>query len=239
MAKITRRRFLATGSVALGGAAASIALGVPRKARAAQGTRWGMLIDLRRCIGCHGCSVACKAENDVPLGVFRRRVRTLMKGGYPKARRFFLPVSCFHCEKPACLEACPQQAIHKTEEGFVLVDKDKCITKKKCVPACPYNNMFINPEEIKADKCTFCEHRVKQGLVPACVQTCTGGAISFGDLNDGDSDIAKAVKANGAKVLKPEAGTSPSFYYIGVEPGMEEQLFGKGQFKPESFETDR
>lgn len=235
---LTRREaFQAAGKAALGGAAVA-ALGIPGVARAAQAKQWGMLIDLRRCIGCKACSVACKAENDVPLGVFRRRVRTKMEGAYPAAKRHFLPISCFHCAKPTCLEKCPEKAISKEPEGYVVVDKDKCKTKKVCTVACPYSNMFINPVTKKADKCTFCEHRVKNGLVPACVQTCQGEAILFGDLQDADSDIAKAIKANKAEVLKPDAGTAPSFYYIGLPPGID-AILKRGQEKPETLDNDR
>ena len=248
MPATTRRQVLGTaGKAALGGVAALAALGpAGAVAAAAGGERWGMLVDLTRCIGCNACSVACKAENDVPLGVFRRRVRPLMAGSYPDTQRAFVPISCFHCEKPACLEACKKAdvgAIYKTADGFVVIDQEKCEKKKRCTFECPYRNVFINPVDDKAQKCTFCEHRVKQGVAPACVQTCVGGALTFGDLNDPNSGITKAIKANKAKVLRPDKGTSPSMYYIGLDADLEKQMVAllkkkRGQVRAAEMEND-
>jgi tetrathionate reductase subunit B len=245
------------GKVALGGAVAVLAPTTsPRQAKAAKERKWtnhwGMLVDLRRCIGCQGCTVACKAENGVPLGVFRRRVRSLMRGTYPDAERHFLPISCFHCEDPACLEGCAKHtcfkgqeetAIHQTKDGYVVIDKEKCgADKKPCMSACPYHNVFYDPVAGKADKCTFCDHRVKQGIEPACVQTCQGDALMFGDLKDPSSEIARVIAANETKVLKPKKGTHPSFHYIGLDPelqrGFEAKLKGK-RLKPTDLENDR
>jgi tetrathionate reductase subunit B len=137
MSERTRREFFKdTGSVALGGVVAAAT--VPGLASAAaEGGKsftkhWGMLVDLRRCIGCQACTVSCKAENDVPLGVFRRRVRSLMTGAYPDPKRHFLPISCYHCEDPKCLRACAKHkcyegqtetALYQTDDGYVLLDK--------------------------------------------------------------------------------------------------------------------
>ncbi len=245
MAEITRREVLGTaGKVVLGGAAAALAASGPARAAEAVGKKqFGMLVDLGRCIGCQACTVACKAENGVPLGVFRRRVRTFMTGAYPNPKRHFTPISCFHCEKPKCLTKCPEKAISKSPDGLVLVDKKKCTNKKRCLFACPYKNIFISPEDNKADKCTFCVHRVRRGVAPACVQTCEGGALMFGEISDPNSEIAQAIKANGAKVLKPEAGTNPSLYYIGlegeVEAGMRKNVKRRGQLKGRDLERDR
>lgn len=245
MAEIGRREALGNiGKAALAGVAGAVAIKSTARAAVKTPQQYGMLVDLRRCMGCQGCTVACKAENEVPLGVFRRRVRTFMDGSYPEAKRHFMPISCFHCKEPPCLKRCKENAIYKTEEGFVLVDPEKCKKKKRCLIACPYRNIFINPDTKKADKCTMCAHRVREGVLPACVQTCTGNALMFGDLNDPSSDIAKAVAANGAQVLKPEAGTGPSFYYVGLEPDVKEKMEKKilrkrGQLKPGELENDR
>jgi tetrathionate reductase subunit B len=257
MSKQTRRDFFKkTGGAVLGGVVVTAA--VPRLARAAEEGRtdwkkhWGMLVDLRRCIGCKGCTVACKAENGVPLGVFRRRVRSLMRGTFPDVKRHFLPISCFHCEDPKCLAGCAKHtcyegqtetAIFQSEDGYVLIDKEKCgADKKPCMSGCPYHNIFYDPVEAKADKCTFCEHRVKHGLVPACVQTCQGGALMFGDLKDPNSEIAKTIAANETRVLKPKKKTRPSLHYIGLDDDLqksfESKLKGK-RLKPEDLENDR
>ena len=257
MSEQTRRQFFkTTGTAAVGGVVAAAT--VPGLAEAAEEAgktwtkHWGMLVDLRRCIGCQACTVACKAENDVPLGVFRRRVRTLMTGSYPEVARHFIPISCYHCEDPKCLAACARHncyegqtetALYQTDDGYVLVDKEKCgADKKPCMTGCPYHNIFFDPVEGKADKCTFCDHRVKQGLIPACVQTCEGGALVFGDLKDPSSEIAKAIAANDTKVLKPRKRTNPSFHYIGLDPdvqaSVEKMIKGK-RLKPTDLENDR
>lgn len=183
--------------------------------------KYGMLIDLRRCIGCHACYVACQAENEVPSGVFRSHVRYYERGKYPEVRRYFLPVLCNHCENPACVKVCPTLASYKREDGIVLVDYDKCIGCGYCMIACPYGVRYFNPEKTNAvpykgvaDKCTFCVHRVDAGIVPSCVNTCIGRARIFGDLNDPESEIAQLVATQPVTVLKPEEGTKPRVYYI-------------------------
>jgi len=258
MAEHTRREFFKKGATAAFGGVVATAT-APRLARAVTESgktwakHWGMLVDLRRCIGCQACTVACKAENGVPLGVFRRRVRTIMTGTYPKATRHYVPISCFHCEKPACLDACAkldcyigqeESAIHQTDDGYVMIDKEICKPDKKpCLTGCPYHNIFYDPVADKADKCTFCEHRVKQGVAPACVQTCQGGALMFGDLKDPNSQIAKAMASNQTKVLRPKKDTKPSFHYIGLEPEVQqviERMVSKGKrLRPRELEDDR
>jgi tetrathionate reductase subunit B len=258
MSEHTRREFFKKGGqAALGGVV--VAASLPTLARGAPKApdewdqHWGMLVDLRRCIGCQGCTVACKAENGVSLGLFRRRVRTVMTGSYPDVKRHFVPISCFHCEKPACMEACEKldcyvgqkkSAISQTEDGYVVIDKDVCQPDNKpCLTGCPYHNIFYDPDADKADKCTFCDHRVKQGLIPACVQTCEGGALQFGDLKDPNSEIAKTIAANETKVLRPKKETRPSFHYIGLEPEVQrvvEGMVSKGKrLRPRELENDR
>src|SRR3990172_6214351 len=176
--------------------------------------RWGMVMDVRRCIGCHACSVACKAENEVPSGVFRTHVRYIERGNYPKVRRHFLPVICNQCDNPPCVHVCPTGASFQREDGLTLVDYDKCIGCRYCMAACPYGARFIHPELEVADKCTFCVHRLDAGIIPACVQTCIGRVRIFGDLNDENSEIAQLVGTNATTALKPGKGTRPQVFYI-------------------------
>lgn len=244
MSNIPRREVLGNmGKAVLGSGVVAAAVAGNTALAAEKKKRWGMLVDLRRCIGCKSCAVACKAENNVPLGVFRRRVRTHMSGAYPEADRHFTPISCFHCEDPGCLPKCKNEAIYKTEDGLVLIDPKKCKKTKRCQTGCPYRNVFVNPLTNKSDKCTFCQHRIAKGVTPACVQTCTGKALMFGDLNDSGSEISKAIAASDAQVLKPEEETKPSLYYIGLEPKIHEQLrtilAKKRQIRPNDLETDR
>ena len=143
--------------------------------------RLGMLIDLRTCIGCHACSVACKAEFDVPLGVFRDTVRYAESGSYPSAKRHFIPVLCNHCEDAPCLNACPTAAITRLKDGQVVINEGDCNVNRYCMAACPYGAIYIDPERNVAQKCTFCDHRTAQGLKPACVEACPTRCRIFGD----------------------------------------------------------
>ncbi len=176
--------------------------------------RYGMVIDLRRCIGCHSCSVACKVENDVPLSVFRSWVKVVMKGHYPNVSKAFLPSLCNNCDEPICLRNCPVEATFQREDGIVMIDPHRCIGCKYCIASCPYDVRFVNPLKRIVQKCTFCHHRVDAGLLPACVETCLGRARIFGDLNDPDSEISQVIASNPVQVLKPEMGTKPKVFYI-------------------------
>ncbi len=215
---VDRRSFLE--KVGGGAAGVAVAATLPRSAQAAVAKtetkpRYGMLIDLRRCIGCHACSVACKSEFDVPLGSTRSWVEYIEKGTYPNVRRSFLPRLCNHCTNPPCVDVCPAGATWKREEdGIVVVDPDLCIGCGYCVLACPYDARFMNPVTKSADKCDFCLHRVSQGLVPSCVNTCMAEARIFGDLNDPESEISKKIATNPVTVLHQEMGTEPNVYYI-------------------------
>ncbi|RZI40422.1 4Fe-4S dicluster domain-containing protein [Herbaspirillum sp. HC18] len=187
--------------------------------------RYAMVIDLRRCIGCDACMVACKAEFDVPLGVFRTWVPYKVVGKYPNVKKQFMPRLCNHCDNPPCVRACPVGATYKVEDGgFVLQHYDRCIGCKACMASCPYNARFMLPKSRTytditsvVDKCTFCHHRVTQGLAPACVQTCIGRARIFGDINDPKSEVSKLVANMPTQVLRPEEGTKPHVFYIGLD----------------------
>jgi len=176
--------------------------------------RYAMVIDLRRCIGCSSCTVACKLENATPEGNFRSWVVERETGAYPAVDRYNLPRLCNHCENPPCYKACPTKATVLAEGGSVLVDAAKCIGCRYCMAACPYTARFINKKVQAADKCTFCHHRTIHGLLPACVTTCVGHARFFGDRNDENSAVAKLLAANKTETLDPELGTGPQVYYI-------------------------
>ncbi len=182
--------------------------------------RYAMVIDLRRCVGCHACSVACKSENKVPLSVWRSWVKQIERGKFPNTQRHFLPRLCNHCDHPACVEACPTKASYQREDGVILIHEERCIGCKLCMAACPYDARFLHPDKKIANKCTFCAHRVDQGVVPACVNTCQGKARIFGDLNDPTSEVAKLVARESVQVLKPELGTEPRVFYIALDTGI-------------------
>ncbi len=181
-------------------------------------TRYGFLIDLRRCIGCRTCHVACKAENDVPLGVYRTWVKEVEKGTYPQARRQFIPILCNQCEEPACTTVCPVVATYRLPNGIVYIDPHRCIGCRYCMAACPYAVRFIHPERNVAEKCDWCWPRVREGFgPPACVSACPTGAMVFGDLDDPRSEISQILAREPAAVLKPETGNDPKVYYIALD----------------------
>ncbi|MEQ1568348.1 MAG: 4Fe-4S dicluster domain-containing protein [Myxococcota bacterium] len=176
----------------------------------------GFLVDLDLCMGCKACEVACKSENNVPVGSWRLRVKYVDSGTYPEARRAFTPMRCNHCSNAPCQRSCPVSALHYLDNGIVNIDKDRCIGCAACVMACPYGSIYMDPETNTADKCTYCAHRVEGGLEPACVVACPTGANLFGDLDDAESVISKYISEHGdARVRKPEKGTEPTHFYTG------------------------
>ncbi|MFZ5808797.1 MAG: 4Fe-4S dicluster domain-containing protein [Chloroflexota bacterium] len=220
--------------------------------------RWVMVIDLRRCIGCHACTIACVAENKLPPGVVYRPVLTQEVGVYPQVTMRFLPRPCMQCENPPCTPVCPVNATYKNEEGVVVVDYDQCIGCRYCITACPYaartfdfgqtylkdtpdNLPFLVGQSTADDyerngtafeygeirqrekdhspignvrKCHFCLHRVKEGLLPACVTTCIGRATLFGDANDPDALVSEMIAKPNVMRLKEDLGTEPRVYYL-------------------------
>ncbi len=204
--------------------------------------RMGMVIDLHRCVGCHTCSVACKVANNVPKETWWNRVLTdggeaidTLGGEYPNASIKFFPVSCQHCENPACVKVCPVGATYKDPAtGIVRQDYDKCIGCRMCMAACPYTGVrsfnweepqnYLDhnlgdadaPEHQKhvVEKCTFCYQRQARGEEPACMELCMARARFWGDLDDPESDVFKLVHSRESITLLPEKGTKPSVYYL-------------------------
>ena len=189
-----------------------------------------MVIDLRRCIGCQACSVACKAEADVPLKVTRSWVEYVEKGQFPNVGRSFLPRLCNHCSNPHSTRVCPTGATYKRpQDGIVVVDQGVCIGCLYCAQACPYGMRFLNPVTRFADKCDLCIHRVAKGVVPSCVNTCQGRARIFGDVNDVNSEIHRLINTHPVSVIRRQMGTEPNIYYIGLDTA-DENTRTKGQY---------
>jgi len=168
----------------------------------------GFLVDLHLCMGCKGCEIACKVENEVPLSTWRLRVKYVDVGSFPETRRTFTPLRCNHCENAPC---------DYIDNGIVNIDKERCIGCAGCVMACPYGAIYIDPETQTADKCTYCAHRVASSMMPACVVACPVEANIFGDIEDPTSNISKYIQSSqgDVQVRKPEKGTNPHHYYVG------------------------
>ncbi|HFC11577.1 MAG TPA: 4Fe-4S ferredoxin [Anaerolineae bacterium] len=179
-----------------------------------QDKNYGFVIDNRKCIGCHACSVACKSENEVPLSVSRTWVKYVETGLYPDATRHFQVTRCNHCANPPCVRICPTEAMYQRADGIVEFDSDVCIGCKACMQACPYDAIHIDPNTNTAAKCHYCAHRTEIGLEPACVVVCPEHAIISGDMNDPTSEIAHLLATQKVTVRKPEQGTSPKLFYI-------------------------
>lgn len=198
--------------------------------------RYGMIIDLKRCVGCYACVMACKAEHITPANVFWNKVIVEEKGTYPNARMTFLPVLCNQCAKPPCETVCPTGATYKRSDGIVAVNQDKCIGCGYCIVACPYRQRALNEKSAgyfkgkgltsleqtgykghtrgTVTKCNFCYKRLEQGKMPACVIACPARARIFGDLDNPESEAAQTLGRRSAQRLLSGMNTEPAVYYI-------------------------
>jgi molybdopterin-containing oxidoreductase family iron-sulfur binding subunit len=204
------------------------------------GRRWGMVIDLTRCRpDCNACLEACRKENNVAYhGDDRwdihwiRKVRLRKKTGAQETEKSVL-LMCNHCDRPPCAQVCPVQATYKRHDGIVIVDHHRCIGCRYCMIACPYNARFFNFKDNEewpnkdhprrshgvAEACNLCAHRLDRGKKPACVEACEGTgacALFAGDLNDLGSEVSRLIAGRAVKRIRPDLGTEPKVYYIGL-----------------------
>jgi molybdopterin-containing oxidoreductase family iron-sulfur binding subunit len=200
---------------------------------------WSMVFDLKRCIGCNACVLACKTENALPEDVFFTRTFVVEVGTFPNVKRYFIPTLCNQCEDAPCERACPSGATWTRADGIVMVDEEKCIGCSACAVACPYDNRtqltrerlagsyfgagalaaFEKPREERwkpgiVTKCDFCSRRVDKGLQPACVVSCPTDARIFGDASDPNSAPARLIRARNGKPPLPEKNTKPRVFYV-------------------------
>ena len=229
--------------------------------------RWGMVIDLGKCVGCQACTVACESENNIPYGspeeqrrrleIYWNKVIAVSRGEYPTVNIEIIPMPCMQCEHPPCVTVCPAKATYKREDGIVMQNFRRCIGCKYCMVACPYGARNFNykeqeeeeynrpdlPSDLGLDnktyrgpwpfphrthgvveKCTFCFHRIDQGLkegkkigvdvVPACVEACPSVARTFGDLDDPTSEVSKLLASRDFFRLLEEMDTEPKVIYL-------------------------
>jgi len=179
--------------------------------------KFGFILDNRKCIGCHACTVACKSEHDVPVGVNRTFVKQTEKGVFPNTKRLFSVTRCNHCTDAPCVEICPVESLHIRPDGIVDFNSDRCIGCKSCMQACPYDALYIDPETHTAAKCNYCSPRIDVGLEPACVNVCPEHAIISGDMDNPESEISQLLAGQNVTVRKPEKGTNPNVFYINAD----------------------
>ncbi len=241
--KSSRRQFLKHSATLAGGLFASgllpgaTAFVYASEPKDETGPWYGIGIDIEKCIGCGRCADACKSENNVSRDPFYFRTwiekYTIKKDGtvdvqspnggidgfenhIPEEeifKSFFVPKMCNHCYKSPCIQVCPVGATYDSPEGVVLVDEKYCIGCRYCVQACPYGCRYVDPVKKVVNKCTFCYHRLKKGLAPACMEVCPTGARIYGDLRDEDGPMVQFLKENNCQVLKPHLNTGSKLYY--------------------------
>lgn len=235
--EMNRRDFLKSGATAatltLAPGVTLMAFGGQADAKADAGKRWGLLIDVNKCASdCTACVSACSTENgwgqDAHAEDGAQWIRKVDLRNTTTGHESSLPMMCQHCENPPCVDVCPTTASFKRPDGIVLVDKHLCIGCRYCMMACPYKARSFIHEDVTDQKahaprgkgtvesCTLCVHRVDAGGTPACVEACSAtghGAMTFGDLNDPDSDIAKALASYPSVALRDDLGLNPGVRY--------------------------
>lgn len=179
-------------------------------------TRYGMLINTKKCVGCYACRMACQMINKLEPEEAFISYKEIEQGTYPSVYAETVPVQCMHCENAPCQQVCPTHATYTTDSGVVLVDEEKCIGCKYCMMACPYGVRSWNAAEKCAEKCTLCGHLTSQDKLPACVKSCAAGARFYGDLDDPDSDASKelAKYSEGDIHTLQDVGNHPATRYI-------------------------
>jgi len=173
-------------------------------------SRYIMAIDANKCINCKACVLACQQRNGTPYGHSRNWVRetpdklSLLGTAYQ-------PGACMHCDHPLCVEACPT---HAADDGSVGIDPERCIGCGGCIEACPYGARYKHPVTGRADKCDYCR-RATPGQVPACVQMCPVRCRVFGDADNPDDPVARALAGNRhVYVVPPDFDAKPTLAYL-------------------------
>ncbi len=175
--------------------------------------RYGMLINTTKCIGCCACRTACQQQNNLEASEAFIRYEYKESGAYPQVKKETIPLQCMHCEDAPCKEVCPTGATYMTADGIVLVEESRCIGCLYCMAACPYLVRVQSPKTHAVHKCRFCHMLKEQGNEPStCVEVCPTGARVFGDLDDPNSDLVKAITQDNAQPIKGDLTKTKIFY---------------------------
>lgn len=207
----SRRDFMVQGIAGI----ATVAISSQSFARPTASPQWGMIIDLNRCTGCQSCVIACKAQNDTAPYQFNTKIITAEKHNAPILGSVFTPIQCNHCENPPCVDSCSNKALFKLPNGIVAADWNLCTGLLSCVTACPYDALHADKRYgNRIDKCDFCQHRLDQELLPACVTACGSGARLFGDMNAPKGEFAEYLQRGDLVSRKPELKLTTRVRYI-------------------------
>jgi Fe-S-cluster-containing dehydrogenase component len=189
-------------------------------------TRYGIVVDVTKCNGCYNCFISCKDEyceiDHKPLSVGQpltgqswMKVIEKERGRYPKVKVDYIAIPCMHCDEPACAVPDPK-AVYKRVDGIVIIDPKKAAGNKDIVSHCPYRVIYWNEEKQVAQKCTMCAHLLEAGWKePRCVESCPTGALTFGDLDDPNTAVAKLIASGKTEALGPY-GLEERVRYIGL-----------------------
>jgi Fe-S-cluster-containing dehydrogenase component len=192
--------------------------------------RYGMVIDISKCIGCYNCFLACRDEfagNEYkgysaaqPMeGQNWIRVIEKERGQYPKVKVSYTPILCMHCDDAPCIKMAQDGAVYRRADGIVIIDPVKAKGQKELVSSCPYRVIEWNEREQLPQKCTLCAHMLDKGeKEPRCVETCPTGALIFGDLDDPESEVARLIASDKTEMLHGGYDIKEKVRYMGL-PG--------------------
>jgi Fe-S-cluster-containing dehydrogenase component len=190
--------------------------------------KYGMVIDVAKCTGCYACFLACKDENageehagytaaQPMTGQHWMNMVEVERGTFPKVKLNHIPVTCNQCDNPACLNAAQNGAVYRRDDGIVMIDPVKSVGQKQIVNSCPYRVIFWNEEKKVPQKCDMCAHLLDQGFKrPRCVEMCPTGCLTFGDLNDPNSEVSKLVAGKKPYARHPEFELGDKVLYLNV-----------------------
>jgi anaerobic dimethyl sulfoxide reductase subunit B (iron-sulfur subunit) len=184
--------------------------------------QYAFYFDANLCIDCKACQIACQDTHNLPGWSLWRRVFEYSGGTWVPQDNVLIPsgiytyavsISCMHCQEPICTEVCPTGAMHKREDGIVLIDQNRCVGCRYCQWSCPYGAPAYREDLGVMTKCTFCENLLAQGQNPACVDACVMRALDYGELDELRSkygDLAETAPLPTADITQPAFVVTPN-----------------------------